>query len=123
EMAPGERAAALLEEAEVAYPAAVGPPSFLQADHGGQRLLQRSERRHLALDLEMLDHEARVAERAPRAIFIVREARRPSSLAPLIRVKRDEGEGMSGPERAAGASDDRVRHAEMSDDEIGRPAI
>ena len=120
-MTSRQRAATLLEKAEVAHPATVSPPPLLQADHGGQRLLERSERLHLALHLEMLNREAGVAERGSRAIFIVREARRPSSLAPLVGVKGDEREGASRGQRASGARHDRVRHAEVSDDEIGRP--
>src|SRR5581483_2145736 len=55
---PRQRAPAVLQELDVAEPAPVGLPLLLQPDRRRQRLLDGAERRHLALDLEVLDGEA-----------------------------------------------------------------
>jgi hypothetical protein len=60
-------AAAAFEERDVAEPAAVGAPAVLEADRGGQALLDGAEALHVLLDLERLHREARVLQRAAHA--------------------------------------------------------
>src|SRR5262249_12239684 len=113
-----ERAAAILEELHVLEPAAVDLPPLLEPDRRGQAFLHRGEGFHVALDLEVLDREARPLEEAPHARLAVGEARGPARLLPLVVVERDEGEHLAGAERAARPLSDRVGHAEIRDDEL-----
>src|SRR5262249_55841581 len=113
-----ERAAAVLEKLHVLEPAAVHLPALLEPDRRGQTLLHRSEGFHLALDLEVLDREARALEETSHARLAVREARGPARLLPLVVVECDEGEHLAGAKRATRPLGDRVGHAEIRDDEL-----
>src|SRR5687767_10149786 len=122
-MTPGQRAPALLEELDVVEPPPIHLPPLLQAQHGRERLLDRPERPHLPLYLHVLNDEPGVDQYPPRPLFIVRKARSPPSLPPLVRVKRHECQHTPRSQRAPGPRDDRVRHTEMSDKEIGPPPV
>src|SRR5262249_25178088 len=103
----------------VAEPAAVLLPALLEPDRRRQPFLDRGERFHVALDLEMLDREAGLLEEPANAGLAVREARGAARLLPLVVVKRDEREHLARPERPARPLGDGVKHAEVGDDEVG----
>src|ERR671930_2746979 len=101
-MATRERSPTLLQELDVPEPAAVGLPPLLEADGGGETFLDGGERRHLALDVEVLDREPGAHEHRAGALLVTGEARRSPRLAPLIHVQRHEGDGMAGDKGARG---------------------
>src|SRR5206468_4128197 len=119
QLRPRERAPAVLQELHVLEPPAVHLPPLLEPDRRRQAFLHRGERLHVALDLEVLDREAGPLEEASHARLDVREARGPARLLPLVVVQRDEGEGLTGAQRAARPLGDRIGHAEIGDDEVG----
>src|SRR5262249_55545772 len=97
QLGPRERAPAVLEELHVAEPAAVLLPALLEPERRRQPFLDRGERLHIALDLEMLDREAGLLEKPANAGLAVREARGAARLLPLVVVKRDECEHLARP--------------------------
>src|SRR5215470_4581219 len=113
----GQGPPSLFEKPDVAEPPAIRPPSLLEPNGGCQPLFDGAKRPDLALDLEVLDHESRPLEQRPRPGLIVSEARGPSGLDPLVVMERHEGERLAGLERPAGPLGDRIRHAEVGDDE------
>src|SRR5262245_31258482 len=88
EVAARERAASLFEVLDITEPPAVVSPTILQADHGGQRFIDRYDRIHL----EMLGDEASLAQRLGDLVLVPGEARAATGLAPLIGVEADEGQ-------------------------------
>src|SRR5207245_9501005 len=119
ELGACERAPTVLEQLHVLEPPAVDRPPLLEPDRRRQTFLDRGERLDVALDLEMLDREARALEKPAYARLAVGEARGPARLFPLVVVKRDEGEDLAGLERAARPLGDRIGHAEIGDDRVG----
>ena len=119
-MTAGETTTALLEELDEVKPAPISSPSLLEANRGSQCLLDRPEFPYLPVHLHGLQGEAGPSQKRSHLTFVVGKAGAPSGFTPLVGVKTHEGEYGLRTKRAARSLHDRVRHAEMSDHQIGR---
>ncbi len=122
-MTPGQGAPAAFEEGDVAEPAAVHPPAVLEADRGGQALLDGGEALHLLLHLQRLHREAGRFQHPAHARLVVGEAGHAAGLLPLVDVEGHHGQATPGGESGAGPLHDGVRGTEMGGDELGVPWV
>src|SRR5215475_1680998 len=120
-MSPGQGASALLEEGNVAKPAAVGSPLVLEPHGGRESLLHRIEARHLAFDLDRLGNEARGAQDALHARLVIGEARDLARFPPLVDVERDHAQALARRERPPRSFHDGIGGTEVRGDELWLP--